>query len=369
MRKTLLPLLGLAMAALLPAPASAAPGLELGVQDDSVLLHRSYSDSALALDRAKEMGADRIRVNLAWWQAMPVEQARTKSRPQTVDWNFSALERLYADATARGLKLQVTLTGMAPAWASGNRKVSYTRPDARRFAEFASAAATAFAGRIDRWSIWNEPNWHRLLQPTKRAPALYRALYRSGYAAIKAADPGAAVLIGEMMPGANRTKSTPVLKFLRRVTCSRSDYRAARRCSGLRADGFALHPYNFARRPGQAVNANRDIVEMGSLSRLTRALDKLRRRGALRTPGNGRMPLYLTEFGYFTKGPVARSASTHARWMTEAWKIARRNPRVRQLLQYLLIDPWPKDVSWRTAVMTRDATRRPVFHALKRLAN
>jgi hypothetical protein len=348
-----------------PAPAHA---LELAVQDDAVLLHRSYGDATLALDRATEMNAERVRVNLAWAGSMPAAQANARKRPAAVQWDFSKLERLYEQATARGLRLQVTLVGPAPRWATGNRKVGNVRPSAAGFGRFARAAATAFAGRVDRWSIWNEPNWHRLLGPAKSAPGIYRGLYRAGHAAIAKADPAAEILIGEMMPGANRTHSTPALKFLRALTCSRSDWKAARSCPRLQADGFALHPYQFARRPRDAKPSNPDIVEIGSLARLTRALDRLRARRALVTPGGQKMPLFLTEFGYFTHGPLRRTPKTHAAWMTEAWRIAESNPRVRQLLQYEIIDPW-RDVAWRSAVTTRDGSPRPVFHALRKLAS
>lgn len=351
------------------APASAAAGLELAVQDDAVLLHRSYGDARLALDRTQEMGARRIRVNLAWASAMPAAQAKGRRRPEQVTWDFSSLERLWAETSSRGVALQVTLTGPAPAWATANSKVGYTRPDPAAFGEFARAAAAAFAGQVHRWSIWNEPNWHRLLAPASSAPGIYRGLFRSGQRAISSVAPQAEVLIGEMMPGANTEKSTAVLRFLRGVTCSRPDWKAARRCAALKADGFALHPYQFARRPREAVPANRDVVEIGSLSRLTKALDRLRSRGALITRRGGRMPVFLTEFGYFTHGPLRRTPRTHAAWMREAWQIAERNPRVRQLLQYELVDPWPEQVTWRSAVLERDGTPRPVFHALRRLAS
>jgi hypothetical protein len=336
---------------LVAAATADARTLELAVQDDPVLLQRDYGDTALALDRAVAMGASRVRVNLRWVDAMPTRDTLELGR----------LERLYTDAHALGLRIQVTLAGPAPAWATGDGKVGVVRPDAAAFGRFAGAVAGHFAGRIDRYSIWNEPNWHRLLAPVSRAPSLYRALYRSGYAAIKSADPGAAVLLGELMPGASSTRSTPALKFLRGVF--------PRGAARLKADGVALHPYNFARRPRDARSKNPDVVEMGSLSRLTRALDALRRTGALTTPAGGPMPVYLTEFGYFTSGPVARSAATHAKWMGEAWEIARRNPRVRQLLQYQLLDPWPASVTWRSAVMDRDGTPRPVYRTLARLAS
>jgi len=65
------------------------------------------------------------------------------------------------------------------------------------------AAAEHFRGKVDRYSIWNEPNYVGWLSPLSQAPRLYRALYISGYRAIKKADPSAQVLIGET-PGMNQ---------------------------------------------------------------------------------------------------------------------------------------------------------------------
>jgi hypothetical protein len=346
--------------ALVAAKAAPAPALELAVQDDPVLLTRSYGSAPLALQRAADMGARRVRVNLIWSHGMSAAAAHARTRPKELTWDFTNLERLYSEVTAQGMKLQVTLSGPAPAWATGNRKVGYTRPSAAEFAEFAGAAANAFAGRVDRWSIWNEPNWHRLLAPAKKAPSIYRSLFRHGSAAVRASDPAADVLIGEMMPGRNSQHSTPLLRFLRRVACDS--------CRVLQADGFALHPYYFAGPPRTARAADPDIVEIGTLPRLTKALDKLRSRGALVTPWGGKMPVYLTEFGYFTTGPVRVSRSRHAKWMRQAWNIAKANRRVRQLLQYQLVDPWPAGARWRTAVLNRDGSPRPAYTTLAALA-
>jgi hypothetical protein len=359
--RRLLPIAALLACLVAPAAAPAATNLELAVQDDPVLLNRSWGDDQLALDRAVEMGATWVRVNLRWAASMPDSQAKARHKPHIVAWDFSRLSRLLDQTDGRGLNVQVTLTGPAPAWATSDHRVGNRTPSKQQFGRFVGAAVRAFSGRVTRWSVWNEPNWNTQLGPRSRAASIYRGLYRSAYAAITAEQPGAQVLIGEMMPGANRTHSIPLLRFLRTVAC--------KRCPSLRADGFALHPYNFARRPSKARSSNRDIVEMGSLSRLTRALDDLSARGRLRPRRGGRMPLYLTEFGYHTTGPVAVSSSTHARWMTEAYTIAERNPRVRQLLQYQLIDPWPASVSWRSAVLKRDGTPTAAFRALAKLAS
>jgi hypothetical protein len=358
----------LLLAAWVPA-AGAAPRQELAVQDDSVLLHRHYGDADLALKRAANMGAKRIRVNLQWAWQMSEEHRKARKEPQDLRYDFSTLERLYTDATAYGLKLQVTLTEPAPRWATGNKSVGKNKPNPAAFGRYASAVATQFAGRIDLYSTWNESNWHARLRPPKQAPNIYRNLHNRAYKAIKRADPRAKVLVGELAPGASNRFMTPALAFLRRMTCVNARYRPNRKCPRILADGFAIHPYNFAKKPSQARSRNPDVVEIGSLSRLTSALDRLRARNRLRTPGkNRKMPVYITEFGYFTKGPLKVSPQRQANWTREAWNIARRNPRVVQFLQYLLIDPWPKKVTWRTAVLNRNGKPRPAYHTLRKLA-
>src|SRR3712207_4509951 len=122
--RRLLPIAALLACLIAPSPAAAAKNLELAVQDDAVLLNRIYSDSNLALQRTTELGATWIRVNLRWAASMPEAQARAKRKPRTVAWDFSRFDTLLRDAEARGLKVQVTLTGPAPAWATAGKKIS-----------------------------------------------------------------------------------------------------------------------------------------------------------------------------------------------------------------------------------------------------
>ena len=62
------------------------------------------------------------------------------------------------------------------------------------------------------------------------------------------------------------------------------------------------------------------------------------------------MDLYLTEFGYLTAGNRAQKPKVRAAWLASAFQIARRNPRVKQLLQYQLVDP-PEDELWHSAIL------------------
>src|SRR3954451_2736839 len=192
-------LLTFALALALPARAHAAAGMELALQDDAVFVDQRWMERDIALDHAVELGATRIRVNLLWSRQL-VADATARTTPDTVTYDFSNIDALQAAAAARGIKLQLTIAGPAPAWATGDHRVGNYRPDAAKYGAFAGTVAKHFKGRVDRYSIWNEPNWNTWLAPGRTAASQYRALYTTAYKAVKATDPTAKVLIGELAP-------------------------------------------------------------------------------------------------------------------------------------------------------------------------
>jgi len=342
-----------AAVAVLPAPAHASAGMELALQDDPVFVQGLGMSQARALDNARKLGAKRIRVNVQWARLMPIG-ATSRKAPRSPYYDFSQLDALQSAAAKRHIKLQFTLAGPAPAWATKNHHVGPYWPSAGRYAQFVRAVATHFKGRVDRYSIWNEPNWDTWLAPAGHAAGIYRDLYKRGYAAIKSADPRAEVLIGELAPQGGGHAIAP-LKFLRLLTAK----------GRLKADGFAIHPYQLTSAPTNRY-ARPDDVTIGTLDRLTRALNTLAHRRKLTRPNGRHLNLYLTEFGYLSRGSRAQSARTRARWLVAAYRIARRNPRVKQLLQYQLVDK-PKHIAWHSAVMSRGGRPFPAYTALRRL--
>jgi len=373
---TRLPLALLAAAALavaVAAPASAAPGLEVAVQDDGYLLSENVGLRGPALDVAAALGAVYVRANVAWASAAPNPTSRRA--PAAPVYDFARYDRLIDEAAARGLRVQLTLTGPAPAWASGAHKVGVDRPDAKRFGAFAAQAAAHFRGRVTRYSVWNEPNWHGWLRPekmcrrgrcTKTAAGRYRALYVAAHAAIKRADVAAQVWIGETSPNLRKGRSgaplsTAPLKFLREMTCRDGIVTGCR--GTLKADGYAHHPYEFGHAPKWR-DPNPDNVSMGTLSRMRSALSSLSRARALRYSRRGTMPVYLTEFAYFTSGPRALDPARRASYTRQAFALALAAPGVKQLLYYQLLDP-PAGVSWRSGLMDPAGQPHPVFGAVQ----
>ena len=348
----------LAVATSLGAASSvhAARGLEIGLQDDAVFLYQSYYNRELALRHARELGVTRLRMNVLWNRIAPFQDAQ-RSVPQQVIYNWGPYDALVDAAAAHGIKVQMTVAGPAPAWANGKHRAGLHngayKPNPRLYGRFLHDVALHFKGRVDRYSIWNEPNWPGWLAPQTSAPSRYARLYSAGYAAVKSADPSAKVLFGELAPQGRPGKSLAPLAFLRQATAHHH----------FVADGLAHHPYAFAVSP-TSTTGGRDGATMATLGRLTHLLHRLARAGRLRTPSGGSLPVYLTEYGYFARGPRSLGERRRARYLKKAFQMALRTPSVRQMTQYTLIAP-PGHVSWDTSILSHRGAPTPSFNLLR----
>jgi hypothetical protein len=349
--RRILPLTLLALL-MIPAAARASTDMEFALQDDDVFVHQQGFDRDSALEHAVALGATRIRVNVLWDRVLVSGGA---SNPR---YDFSAIDALQEEAYWRGIDLQLTIAGPAPAWATRDHKVGNTAPDPRKYSAFVRTVVTHFKGKVDRYSLWNEPNWKSWLSPQNEAPRLYPGLYTSGYRAVKQVDPKAQVLIGELAPNGGGKAIAP-LKFLREM------FKGAK---PMKADGFALHPYQLTSAPNFVDARKPDDVSIGTLPRLTTALDALYKSRKLTTSSGRKLNVYLTEFGYLTAGSRKQPQSRIANWLVAAIEVARRNTRVKQLLQYQLIDP-PKTALWHSALLTRKGSPQPAYKALVRALN
>lgn len=352
--------------AIAPTGAFARKGMEVAVQDDSALvteIPKGGREKDLML--AQGLSASWIRANVVWsYVAGPV--AKKKAEPKNIAYNWTGYDALVDQAAARGIHVELALTGPAPAYATGNHKIGPDRVKASPFRRFAKAAAEHFGSRVTRYSIWNEPNHRSWLSPIPQQGKLYRALYSSAYSAIKAANPTAQVLIGETSPygaGRNNANAQTPLSFLRGVTCANARYKRAKNCATLKTDGYAHHPYDFLHKvtykyPGK------DNVTLATLSRLTSALAKLRKAKLLTTPSGGVPFVYLTEYGYFASGKNKLSESTRGKYLVQAFKLALKNSRVKQMLQFVLLKPSSKYLFFDTSLASRTGTPGGAYKAL-----
>ena len=363
LRTTLICTITIGLALTSGTAAHAAPGMELAVMDDAVLATHLYGNYPKALNLASQLKASRIRANVSWSYVVG-GAAKRRTAPKHISYNWTGYDGLIREATRRRMRVELTLTGPAPAYATGNHRIGHVSPKASAFRAFVSAAARHFRGEVDRYSIWNEPNYRGWLAPLSAAPRLYRALYIAGHEAIKNVDPDAEVLIGETSPFAIRDRAMAPLEFLRRVTCASRSYTAARDCPPLVADGYAHHPYDPSHAPTYRY-PGADNVTLGTLGRLTHALNRLAANDLLVTPGGEALDVYVTEYGFFASGKKRISAAKHARYLVQAFTMAAANPHVRQMLQYLILKPRGNLRHFDTSIADRNG--RPSL-AFKRLA-
>ncbi len=361
-------LAALAIAAAQAPAAGAAPGMEVALQDDAVLVSQRYFDRVAAYDLMRPLMVSRVRMN-AIWHALNGDEGRRRSRPKRPSYDFSQLDQAIDIARSQGIKVEVSITGPAPAWANGKRKKGNPfRPNARLYGRFVRTVAKRYAGRVDAYSIWNEPNHVGWLTPLREQATRYRKLYEQGFKAIRATDSDAKVLIAETAPYASKKgNATPPLQFLRGVACVDERYRPVGRCRPLEADGYAHHPYDFKRTPTQPF-PGADNVTIASLDRLVVALNRLARSKALRDPRGKALDIWLTEYGYFARRETGREkvfpSSLRARYLKQAFQIALRNPRVVSMLQFLLVE-YPKGLfRFNTAIVEIDGTPMRTYKSL-----
>jgi hypothetical protein len=360
-RLTILAALAALIAAAFATPsAHAASGMEVALQDDAVFSSRAYYNRERALKQAEQLHVTRLRVNVAWTGV--VNGARSRKKPRRLTYAFNQYDSLYNAAKAHNIKLQLALTGPAPAWATGNHRVGPVKPNASAYAGFVRATVSHFRGLIDRYSIWNEPNYVGWIAPLSRGPRIYRALYVAGYAAAKQADPNAQVLIAETSPYALPRRATAPLAFLRGVTCTNRSF-GNPRCGALRADGYAHHPYDFDHPPSYRY-PGADNATLSGLSHLTSALDRLAASHALSDSAGRPLDVYLTEYGFFGTGKRRTSNTTRGRYLRQAFDMALSNPRVHEMLQYLLVAPARRYAFFDTSIVSRGGKPSAAFSQL-----
>ena len=148
------------------------------------------------------------------------------------------------------------------------------------------AGAAAALPRVDRYTVWNEPNRGQFLQPQGahgfEAPKVMARLMRACSGAIHAVQPDAEVALGPLASRGGQGGIAPIA-FLAR-------YRAA---GGPRPEVVALNPYNGGLLP---VYRGEEAEEDGAIT--LRNLDRLE--SALEKTYGETVPIWLTEFAWRT---------------------------------------------------------------------
>lgn len=323
--------LALALTALFAIFASAAQALPRGFW--GVVPQSSLSTEQF--QRLGRGGVESIRIPIGWASVQPTQGS-------SFDW--SGFDNQVEEAAKAGIKVLPFLSG-APEWAvpgkavagAGGLKAPAHLPvsGAARtgWASFLTAAVARYGPTgsfwsehpgvpklpIREWQIWNEPNFKYFI--AKPNPAEYGQLVKISYTALKAADPGAQVVLAGLFsrPKGARDRRTGKHKSLNWYA---SDFVNVmyKKTPGIKGkfSGAALHPYTIYAR---------ELPEVVEEFRHTLAIDH-----------DGGKKLLITELGWssgpkhtdngFAKGPAGqakelRTAFTQIRNKQLKWKLKR----------------------------------------------
>ena len=335
------------------APALAAPTarnpaarrLRFGVSLDNPE-YRASNERDREFDELAEMGAGWVRFDVKWadvqWDG-----------PDSFNW--SKYDPLVDAARARGLQVLANLA-YSPSWARDpgtDDKFAPQTPERREaFARFAAEAARHFAGRIEHWELWNEPNSPIFWRPSPNAVD-YAALINVAYRSVKAARPGATVLAGATAPAQNGDGWIDEVDFLNAV------YAAGGRGS---FDAWSHHPYEFIWGPG-LVHAQSAWYQMFGTSPSLRS--------AMVANGDESKQIWGTESGPPSQGSLngftfseehqARQITqTHEAWLTYPWAGVLFAYTGRDLAAYGGGDSWSY-----LGLLRHDLSRKPAWFSFR----
>jgi hypothetical protein len=357
------------------AGQAAASTTQLTIMQDDTELHTSRMDQRL--DEMKALGADVVKVRIAWGFVAP--GGSTKPNFDATDPGayasgaWDSYDAIIRGIVARHMRPYIAITGPAPPW--GAHHGDGLQPNGSEFGKFVQAVGKRYSGsfqggngngytdplqrlpRVSIWGLWNEPNLASWLKPQYShgvpvSPGVYRHLVYAMKDGLTGSGHGSdTFLIGELLPFARsgRTGVTKVrpIQFLREMACLDSHYRpykgsAAKKrgCTGrfrkLPGTAISYHPYTYAGGP-DVPQKSKDDASIGELTRVERAVDAISGRHRLE---GGHLPVWITEFG-FQSNPPDIFQSTIKKipgYMGEAEWLAYRDRRVLSYSQYPLVD-------------------------------
>jgi hypothetical protein len=374
----------LAAVALLAVPsASASRFLQHGLFDDAQF---NYGNPDQVFPMLKSLKTQLIRVSLVWGGPTGVAKRRpvNPTNPNDTAYDWSVYDRTVNYAQQYGVKIVFSVIG-TPAWANGAAGVNVAPRNPLDLERFATAAARRYNGTfqapdgrtlpaVRNWLAWSEPNNPAFLRPQYRkvggkyviqsaidyakiCNAIVKGVRKTTVGASKVAC-GVTGPRGNNNPNSIRPAVSP-LPFLR----------AMKKAGATGFDAYAHHPYYGAPRetpstpPPQGIHGNAaTAVTLGNINLLVREVTRLY--------GNKR--IWITEYGYQTNPPdriVGVSWAKQAQYLTQAYGIAKRHPRIDMFLWFLLRDERRlTDEGWQSGLLSADGRKKPSFAAFQRLA-
>ena len=348
-------------------------GMLVGFYDDAQV----YGRTVWAFRQLRSLRAGVVRISIDWASVAKRRPAKP-ANPADRAYNWAAVDRVVSQAAQSKVRVLASIYG-TPRWAGRARnRVPRRLSDLRLFAH---AAARRYSGRyrvttgpdtparalpaVRHWLAWNEPNNPVFLKPQwKRFRNGWRPQSAFDYAKICSAvwaGVHSTRLRGEKVAcGATGPRGNDAPRSSRPSTSPLVFLTWLRRAGLKRFDAYAHHPYytNRLERPG-TVPSSKKSVTLGNIRVLIAKLDEL----------YGPKRLWITEYGYQTRPPdryFGVRYSAQARYVHEAFAIARKTRRIDMLVWFLIRDE-RRLSGWQSGVLSTRGQRKPSFRAFQKL--
>jgi hypothetical protein len=368
-----------ALAAVAAQSSSASRYLRVGIYDQAQTL---YGNTAQTFATFKTLHVQEVRLNLQWGGPSGVARSRPvqPANPSDPAYDWTIYDNAVREAAANGMHVLFSIYG-TPSWANGDKGQNVAPASSIDLRDFAYAAARRYSGTyldasgqklpaVKDWLAWNEPNNPIFLSPQyKRVgtqwviesavsyAAICNAIYDGVHSTLVSGERvgcGATAPRGNNSPTSSRPSVSPLV-FLHAV-----------KADGLRTfDAWAHHPYYAG--PADSPAARTDLgagvdeaVTLGNLNDLISTVTQL----------YGKKRIWITEYGYQTNPPDSLfgvSWAKQAAYLTQAFEIARANPRVDMMVWFLLKDQ-TNLAAWQSGLITAAGKKKPSFIAFERVA-
>ena len=315
-----------------------------------------------------------LRMDLSWGAYVAKQKPQHPANPADPAYNWDIYDQFVQNAKKHKMSVLFTIYG-TPAWANGGQKPNRAPKKMKYLKNFAFAAAKRYSGTfkradgvvlpsVRRWMAWNEPNNPVFLRPQwarvgKRnipiAAKNYAAMCTAVWSGVHATHLKETVACGATDPkGNNKARSS-------RPSIAPLTFLSALKRYGLRHfDVYAHHPYYASPTESPAAPPHsKTTVTLGNISVLIKLLTRL----------YGNKPLWITEYGYQTRPPDPHfgvSWTKQAKYLSQAYAIARKNPRIGMMLWFLLRDE-SRLAGWQSGLMTVSGKHKPAYNAFRRL--
>ena len=367
--------------AVLAAGAPAAPSsarLVKGIYDETQVL---YGNPDRTFPMLKQLGTKAIRVNLYWGgrfgASIAPPSGLSPEQPENFDW--SLYDRVVTYAARFGIQVYFSIYG-TPDWANADQGLNVPPRQFKALENFAFIAATRYGGRfftdegirlpaVTHWIAWNEPNNPLFLknQFKRRAGRWviqsaidYAKICNAVVAGVRRARIESGARRSQVACGVTGPRGNNIAASFRPSVSPIPFVRAMKAAGATGFDAYAHHPYygNPSETPSTPPSS-RQAITLGNIDVLIAEVTRLW--GAKR--------IWITEYGYQTNPPdrvFGVPPKTQAKYLAQAWAIAKKNPRIDTFFWFLLRDE-NRLQGWQSGLLNKSSVRKPSFSTFRAL--